>query len=172
MTGSKPQGEGKNHMADWRAKRQLTVLMGAPGAGKSTYAARFPNRVSTDALRELNGAMTPEDVDRVYEAAFAHVVTLLRNDKSVVLDTNGAHPATRRRALSIARAYHAVARLVVFTTPLDVCIARQEGRQHPVPADVIEEIAQRIGAQMDDVLEEGWATVDFLVPGVVRKVGR
>lgn len=141
--------------------RELVVLMGPPGAGKSTYASGRLH-VTTDALRaeaSTNGAIDPKSVERVYDGAFAAIIRALRAGRPVVLDTPAVNPIVRQQALRVARAYRAKATLVYFTTPLDVCIARQVPRTHPVPAEVVERMHAEHIAQLDVVRTEGWDSV-------------
>lgn len=138
--------------------RELVVLMGPPGSGKSTYASRFPLVATTDALRAMR-APSVDDVDAAYSAAFATVASALRANRRVVLDTPASSPWLRRRALSLARAYRATAHLVVFTTPLDVCLARQSDRDCPVPESVVRSSHAAIQAQLDGLADEGWDSI-------------
>lgn len=145
----------------WRG-RELIVLMGAPGSGKSTYAKRFPRWVTTDALRVMkaDGRVVEDvDVDGLFDRAFSSVVAVLKTNQRVVLDTPAAHPLTRQRALAVATAYHASARLVVFTTDVETCVRRQADRQFPVPEEVVRRMHAEVEAQRVSLADEGWTTV-------------
>lgn len=143
--------------------RELIVLMGAPGSGKSTYAQRFPFVVTTDALRSAertsSGLLHVGAMDQVYEAAFARVVLHLKRNRQVVLDTPSTNPVTRAHALRVARGYRAKSRLVIMTTSLDVCIQRQAERIDPVPESVVRQMYSASAAQRNAVQGEGWMQV-------------
>lgn len=138
--------------------------MGAPGSGKSTYAARFPRWVTTDAIRALkvSGQVSRESIDDVYRTAFATIVTVLKMNRRIVLDTPATSAVVRGRALQISTAYHAAARLVVFTTDVETCIARQAGRTHPVPEDVVRQMHAAAAAEQAVLGSEGWTSIGYV----------
>ncbi len=135
--------------------RHLIMLMGPPGSGKSTYAQRYPFVASTDALRVAD-VHDAAGVTAVYDAAFDYVVQSLKHDRTVVFDAASSQLA-RRRALRIAAGWRAPTTLVVFDTPLDVCIERQAGREYPVAESVVRQLHAQIAAM--DVDTEGWGRV-------------
>lgn len=145
--------------------RELIVLMGAPGSGKSTYAQRYPEWVTTDSLRTLKASgqeVTDAVVSAVYKRAFDRIVLALKANRRVVLDTPATNQAVRRRALSVAGAFHAAARLVVFTTDVEVCVRRQQERTDPVPEEIVRQIHAAITAQRSVVQREGWTSVGYV----------
>ena len=139
--------------------RELIVLMGAPGSGKSTYAELFAHVVSTDELRMMEAkpgrAAVTDTLDRAYTAIKLH----LEHDHTVVFDTTAAHPLTRRRALDVAHRCKAKATLVVFDTPVAECVARQTHRKYPVDSKVVERVHSEIARQRDALKLEGWDMV-------------
>lgn len=152
---------GTNSMVrrPWRG-RALVVLLGPPGSGKSTYAARYPYVVTTDVLRAMpRGSLPARAIETVYERAFESVIAHLKANHTVVLDSMGINKVVRRRALSVARAYRASPTLVIFTTAADVCVAHQETRSHPVPAAIVRRLHGEAAALHDEVRLEGWASV-------------
>lgn len=132
----------------------LVVLMGAPGAGKSTWAQQYRNVVSTDILRSR-----PEFVDAVFRGAYSEIARLLERGECVVFDTTAEHLTTRRRALEIARRYGVRAELMVFRTDVDACLTRQAARKDPVPAAVVRRVHAHIAEQLPRLEREGWASV-------------
>ena len=143
----------------------LVVLVGASGAGKSTWAAsRFrPDQVvSTDALRGLVGE--GEHDQRAGKDAF-DVLDLvlerrLRRRLLTVVDSL-ALDAKRRAALrATAARFDVPCVAVVFETPPEVCRARNRARTRPVPAKVLADQlrgAAAVRAVLDE--EDGWAAV-------------
>jgi len=146
-----------------KQRGSLTVLMGAPGAGKSTWAAGRPHVITTDELRGIQHS--PARVNAVFERAWARVDALLAAGQDVTLDTTAAHRRIRAVALRVARARGARLSLVVLDTDLDTCIARQQGRRQPVaPRDVLR-VHQEIQAQLPTVRSEGWDDVQIIRTG-------
>lgn len=147
----------------------LTVLMGAPGAGKTTYIRSHPNlsvlpRVHDESLRPAGDSPHASLATRVYEVGFHKLVAELRCGRGVVLDTTGEVEEIRLRALALAHAFGSPARLVVvLSTDLPTCAARQEGREFPVGKEKIGRIWERVkelGEKKGLLESEGWEEVE------------
>lgn len=135
----------------------LIALMGAPGAGKSTWAmGQDVPVVSTDAIR--HGA----DMRMVYRHAMAEVEYRLGRGHDVVFDATLANPVTREHLLDIAERLDARTTLRVFWTPLSVCLERQTERDIPVPDERVRRSWQAIASQLDDLSDERWNVVEFV----------
>jgi len=134
---------------------RLTVLMGAPGSGKSTYAKRSgANVVSTDGARERR--QTPADA---LHTAYSQINKMLAAGKDVVFDTTGANPAVRKAAATIARQHGAQLAACVMDTPLNVCVQSQQGRAHPVAAADVRRIHGDVQRQVAGLKGEGFQSV-------------
>lgn len=141
----------------WRG-RVLVAMMGAPGSGKSTLAATLGLPVaSTDALRGADP--DARMVDEVYGAAFGEARLALMAGGGVVLDTPLHSRRVRDKVIGLCRAMHARAVVVVMDTPADVCVARQVGRDRPVPEAVVRAMHADIAAQTGGLTTEGWSEV-------------
>ena len=136
----------------------LIALMGPPGAGKSTWAQTREHVISTDAIR--HGA----DYRTVYRIAMRELEARLGYGEEVVFDATCASPVTRRHLLDIAGHTQARTTLVVFTTPLADCVARQAGRDIGVSEERVRESWQAIADQVSDVHRESWQTVELVQP--------
>jgi F420-dependent oxidoreductase-like protein len=149
----------------------LVVLVGAAGAGKSTWAADnfLPEQiVSSDALRAAVG----EGEDDI--AASTDAFTLLeqivamrcRRDLTTVIDTLGLDPERRAGWLALARRHRISTALVVFTTPATECRARNRVRAKSVPEKVLAAQTRQLKEQHESLYREGF---DFVIePAVVR----
>ncbi|MCB0571375.1 MAG: AAA family ATPase [Phaeodactylibacter sp.] len=81
----------------------LIVVLGLPGAGKTTFARALSERLgarhfNTDIIREelgLSGRYSPADKERVYEAMAAHAKAALRENQAVIVDGTFYHPSLR-----------------------------------------------------------------------------
>lgn len=136
---------------------RLVVLMGAPGSGKSTYAARFREVVTTDTLRAA-----PHLVHDVFEDCFARIEALLAAGGEVVFDTTSANPSIRQQALAVARRRNARCELVVFDTGADDCVAAQAGRPHPVDESTVRRVHADIRAQMCTLTRSGFDCINIV----------
>ena len=111
----------------------LVVLIGATGAGKSTFAARWfkPTEIiSSDVAR---GLVSDDQNDQAVSAdAFdlmrAIAEKRLKNRRLAVIDATNVRAPERKQWIETARRWHALPVAIVLDPGLKVCIARNEGR--------------------------------------------
>jgi len=145
----------------------LVVLVGAAGAGKSTFAARHfdPREVlSSDAFRALV-AGDPAD-QRATGPAFAALGRELRRRLAsrtlTVVDATSVGPEHRRPLLGAAAAAGVPAVAVVLDLPAAIVLARNAGRgRRAVPEDAVRRHLARIAASLrpPGIAAEGFARV-------------
>jgi predicted kinase len=117
----------------------LTVMVGISGSGKSVLAKQWVNqsrgdvvRFNRDNLRAMLYVDVPwsnrnEDLTRKYEQE--GVKLALRMGRSVIVDDTNCVIRTRHGWEEVARDSRAIFRLVVMSTPLELCIERDAQRQ-------------------------------------------
>ncbi|WP_270887222.1 LLM class flavin-dependent oxidoreductase [Pedococcus sp. 5OH_020] len=142
----------------------LVVLVGAAGAGKSTWAAaryRTAEIVSSDALRAVVGS-GEHDLDASADA-FAVldriVAARLRRKLTVVVDTLGLDTRRRQEWLALGRAAGLPCVAVLFDTPPRLVRERNSARGRPVPAAVLGRQLARLPAVATELHAEGWHVV-------------
>lgn len=123
-----------------RAPLELVVLVGLPGAGKSTFARRFAQsheRVSRDELRQSRSP-------RRRHAEL--IVRALRAGRSVVVDDTNVSPEQRAPLFAAARAHDARVVVYRFTAEPHECVARNAQREGAarVPAVAIFAAARKL----------------------------
>lgn len=134
--------------------------MGAPGAGKSTWArsvrdGRTPGViVSTEEARN-----DPSQGGETMRKAYRQMHELLAAGEDVVFDGCAATHNVRKAALGIARKYGAEAELHVFDPSVEACVAAQRGRAHPVPEEKVRRYHADIRRQMPGLEREGFDDV-------------
>ena len=133
---------------------KLTVLLGAPGAGKSTYASRMGTVVTTDASRG-----NPHLAGDVLHDAYRQINQHLAAGRDVVFDTTGANPAVRKAAITIAKKHGAQVNACVLDTPLKQCLEAQQGRKAPVRDADVRRIHGAIAAAVPKLKAEGFQNV-------------
>jgi alkanesulfonate monooxygenase SsuD/methylene tetrahydromethanopterin reductase-like flavin-dependent oxidoreductase (luciferase family)/predicted kinase len=142
----------------------LVVLVGASGAGKTTWAAaryRAEEVVSSDALRGILGS-GPHDLDASTDA-FAVLETIvaarLGRGLTTVVDTLGLESTRRRAWLEAARAAGLPAAVVLLDTPDAECRQRNGARDRPVPAPVLAGQLRSVRDVREQLSAEGWDVV-------------
>jgi predicted kinase len=148
----------------------LVVLVGAAGAGKSTFAARHfrPDEIlSSDAFRAI---LTGDERDqRATRTAFSilhrEVVSRLAAGRLVVVDATNVERHARRALVKRARTAGAPAIAIVLALPESVVHARNAGRtERVVDADVVARHLASL-AVADPAVTAGGADADALFDG-------
>lgn len=137
----------------------LTITVGAPGAGKSTWAhahaaATGAAVIGRDAIREhLFGTdylcQTPIRAreERVTSLQRALVAEQLSQGRDVIVDDTNALPGIRASWERFATAQHALFRTRRFNVPLEVALERNARRQRRVPDDVVRDYHRALQRQ-------------------------
>src|SRR4051812_26680759 len=123
-------------------RRTLLVLCGPAGSGKSTFAAqRFPETtiVSSDRCRgmicddESDQTVNRDTFDLFYYILQKRMVL----GRSCVADSVALKPYARNGLRQLSRRFGYFGCVLVFDTPLDVCISRDRQRTRQVGKEVI-----------------------------------
>lgn len=152
MTGRKvpvPAGQ-------YESPNPFLVLVGAPGSGKSSWARRYFTRheiVSSDVLRAQIGDHPGDQRANqwVFQARDAIVQGRTALGKTVIVDSTNRTAKEREQAANAAFRWCRPPYLVVFLTPLEVCLDRNARRRKPrrVPEDWLIETHRMIADDFD-----------------------
>ena len=142
---------------------RIILLVGLPGSGKSTYAARLRWPViSSDHLRSL---IADDATDQsVHGPVFDAVRYLLRKRLEVgrpltCVDATHLTPRERRPYFKIAERYGCEVEAVFFDVPVEVCQERNRQRDRVVPQPAIERMALKLVAP---TVEEGFSRITVI----------
>ncbi len=131
----------------------LYIMVGIPGAGKTTWASRNLSRSSTvialDLIRRGVYGEFPQNLQEkkeeiVWNEAYRLAAEHLRSGRSVVLDSMALTRDYRQRHLqSVSRliGFRPVCIAVFLDTPLEVALERDKARAKVVSDQVIREMA-------------------------------
>ena len=138
----------------------VTMLIGLPGCGKSTYASKLKGFtvLSSDAIRkEIYGSEEVQtDPKRVFTILYNRMEQLVSKGENVVLDATHIKKKDRFVALKIAHKYNQPVEAIVFDVPLDVCLERNNSRERKVPESAYERMLRQYERP---TLEEGFSNI-------------
>lgn len=149
----------------------LTLLMGLPGVGKTTWAtANAPGQVlcSTDRLRTDRG-LTEAGVVAYLNALRSKAERSLAAGQSVVVDACNVRRSERSRWLGVARKHRAVARLVVLHAPLQMLLDVQRDRTHGVGEVEMLDYHQQMRRSLQGLSWETWDEIVHVEPATAPR---
>lgn len=123
---------------------RLIMLIGLPGSGKSTWAAKYVTEnsntviISSDKIRKelFNDENSQEDNNRVFYEMEVRTLNYLNNGVNVIYDATNV-VRKRRKAFLDKLPTWVVKEAYVIWAPLEVCIERDNSRDRTVGKNVI-----------------------------------
>ncbi len=154
----------------------LVVLIGASGAGKSTFAQRHfkPTEIiSSDTCRamlcddETDQAVSSDAFDLVYTIAAKRLAL----GRLTVIDATNVQAAARQPLLALARHYHVWPVAIVLQTPEKVCLERNVGRANRNFGDfVVKRQVDNLRRSLRNLRDEGFRVVHNVTPEQVDAI--
>lgn len=159
------EGERGSSLAPWNAwmrtheiresSKTFTLLVGVSGSGKTTWVHQLPSDtvvVSLDEIRtEVSGNPSDQKHNgRVIQLAKERLREALRQECNIVWEGTNLREDQRRMLIGLAEDYGAFTQIVGFQTMTGILRRRNDMREKPVPANILERQIERIQ----------WPTVD------------
>ncbi|MEV4975363.1 AAA family ATPase [Streptomyces scopuliridis] len=140
----------------------MCALVGPPGCGKSTFAARHPAswRICLDLYRL---AATDSEADQTATPVAAEIQNLLLDARlarnlRTILDSTNVMAHVRARLLARARYWQRPTAAVLFDVPLTTVETQNASRDRVVPPHVVRELHE-LTPTREQLLTEGFGTV-------------
>jgi protein phosphatase len=146
----------------------LVALIGASGAGKSTFARRhfLPTEVlSSDTFR---GLVSDDENDQsatsdAFDALHYLAGKRLTRGRLTVVDATNVQPEARKGLLAVARAHHCMAVAIVFNLPERLCQERNRTRpDRQFGPHVVRNQTQQLRRSLRNLTREGFQRVFVL----------
>lgn len=134
----------------------LTVLMGAPAAGKTTWLKRNMDGSEYIATSEMVRIDREMDVAAYMNAMRIQGAKALSSGRDVIVDATNTITAHRLFWLNQSRKHGHKAKLIVFDTDLSLLLNGQKIRIHPAPRDVVIKHHRNMKSAMQLIKSEGW----------------
>ena len=144
--------------------KNLYVLIGLPGSGKSTYAKTLEgNLVSSDEYREKTTVDSSHQSanDKVFKQLYSDIRETMKTGEDCIFDATNCTYKSRTRILELALKYKYFATAIVVYQPIDKCIAWDTLRSRSVGSDVIWKYAKSFQFPQ---YEEGFDSIRIVRP--------
>jgi predicted kinase len=140
----------------------IVVLMGAPGAGKSTWVRNnktgFEHIYNTEAVR-INREL---DIAAFMQLQRFKAVKAAEDGKHIIADGTHTIQTHRKLWLNLAERLGIESKLVVFDTRLETCLEVQKQREFPAPRKVVVDHHQRMQMAKLHIKREGWGSIEVI----------
>lgn len=147
---------------------QAYVMVGAPGSGKSTYAAKLAGIENAiiisgdDICADLHG---PAVIQGNWGEIWDRIEELVSEScgMPVILDGPHCRPDYRAEAVALLRSYgYEEIEAVVMETPLAKCLERNSQRQRQVPDHVIKQMHSDLTRSLETIQSEPFTRWNFI----------
>jgi predicted kinase len=140
----------------------ITVLMGAPGAGKTTWLEA--NRKPSDHIYNTSAVRINKDLDVATYMGYIRLKAAKAIDQGIDVIADGTHTIRDHRIywLKLAKRYEINTRLIIFETPLALLLEGNARRTYPASYKAILDHHKRLRASLSIVENEGWTKIERL----------
>ena len=150
-------------------KPRLTLMVGLPASGKSTYATLEALQtgailLSSDSIRkELLGSEADQSNNElIFKTLYDRARTHLSNGRSIIIDATNINMKDRKRTLSNFSNMDIERYCIIMSTPIEICIKRDKERNRTVGEDVIKKFLYRFEIPMyfegfDEIVIMQWS---------------
>ena len=141
----------------------IVVLMGAPGAGKSTWLAS--NKQEPCHIASTQAIRVNRDIDRGAYMRDMQRRAIKAAEAGMNVYCDGTHTIASHRLIwiNLAKRLGVEAKLVCFQTSLPLMLMAQKQREYPAPRHIVINHHKRFQRAMIQCQSEGWSSIETLV---------
>jgi len=143
----------------------ITVLMGAPASGKSTWLAANKSGLEhvydTDPVRKNKGL----DVDAYMNYIRLKAIKAVQNGENIIADGTHTFRIHRQFWLKLAKRFNLETKLIAFDTALPVLLNANLMRQHPSSTRIIYQHNARMKVALRAIEREQWGLIEVISRG-------
>lgn len=138
----------------------ITVLMGAPGAGKSTW---IKNNATDEHIFNTEGVRVNRDIDvaSYMQIQRMRAIKAVESGKSLIADGTHTIQSHRQVWLNLAKRLELPKRIIVFPVDLQTLLNVQLTRRHPAPRNVVVNHFSRLKSAQSLITKEGWDEIIY-----------
>ena len=140
----------------------ITVLMGAPGAGKTTWVRNNAQNeviLSSEAVRIYK---TDIDIGSFMDGLRVKGFKAVKQGKSIIVDATNTIQAHRLFWLKVSKSVRVPNRLIVFNTPLTHLLQAQTTREFPAADNIVKDHFKRLNRSLNTIKIEGWDEIEII----------
>ena len=140
----------------------ITVLLGAPGSGKSTWTMK--NRTPQDYIYNIDAIRYVPGLDASTYTDFhrKRAIWKVEQGQSLIADATHTIKAHRDVWRHLADRLSLETRVVVFDTPLATLLEVQKNRQFPVKRSVVVDHHRKLQLARHAIDREGWDSIEVI----------
>ena len=138
----------------------ITVLMGAPGAGKSTWVSK---NVTDEHIYKTEGVRINREIDvGIYmQTQRLRAIKAVESGKSLIADGTHTIASHRQVWLNLSKRLNLPNRIIVFPVDLQTLLNVQLTRQYPAPRNVVVNHYTRLKSAQSLITKEGWDEIIY-----------
>jgi len=140
----------------------ITVLMGAPGAGKSTWLKN--NQTGSEHIASTEAIRVNRNIDRGAFMTHMRLQAVKAAEAGQDLIIDGTNTITTHRIIwiNLAKRLEVPTRLIAFNTTLPLLIQAQTTRQFPAPLKVVQDHHIRMQYALKAINNEAWDSIEVI----------